>query len=218
MDMAEYDALPEIDDIDMRLQDFWYQVRIDQPEDAWVKRTLQRAAPGLRGKEKAHLATELEAVWENFAAIGDPDSTYLVRVPDEPQLVVCWLRYRINYALEETSELFSPENYEADARVPDSEPGAHVEVISVWRQDVPSGVSVGQYATVRYNNLVTGALRVEERVSVAVFPTGAGQMLEFVFTTPHVGANTDHLVSLVQESMQSLTVKLAQNASAADAG
>jgi hypothetical protein len=34
-------------------------------------------------------------------------------------------------------------------------------------------------------------------------------MLEFTFTTPHVGANTDHLVHLVQETMQSLTVTLA---------
>jgi hypothetical protein len=30
-----------------------------------------------------------------------------------------------------------------------------------------------------------------------------------VYTTPEVGANTDHLVELVRESMASMTVKLA---------
>lgn len=217
MDIAEYNSLPEIEDLDFNLQDSWVRVRLDHPQNEWVKWALGRIAADADRKVKKRLEAQLRELWSIFASQHDEYSRYLVRVPASTHEVVCWLRYGVNYAFDEKSELFSPENYEAYARKPDSERGAHVEIISVWRQTVPAGECVGQYATVHYTHLLTGASHVEERVSIAAFPTGAGQMLEFTFTTPFVGANTDHLVSLVQESMQSLTVKLAEPENGADA-
>ncbi|GAA4188117.1 hypothetical protein GCM10022288_14120 [Gryllotalpicola kribbensis] len=209
MNFAEYAALPIIADLDFKLQPGWRAVRPAQPAEPWAK-DLAKQLAGRRGRAAVKsLQAQLEAVHASFARLEDPYGRFAVRVPDEKPQVVCTLFYRGNFALDEKSELASVEAYERVLHKPDSEPGARVEIVNVWRETVPAGEYAGQYSVIHYHDLATDEKHDEERVSIGLFPTGSSQVLEMVYTTPEVGANTDHLVELVRESMASMTVRLA---------
>ncbi|HEY0248959.1 MAG TPA: hypothetical protein VGC45_11930 [Gryllotalpicola sp.] len=208
MSFAEYSALPVILDIDMKLQDGWRQVVPGKPAQPWARQLAKQLAGRHSRAVRAGLEADLVRVHEDFAALDDPYGRFAVRVPDGDPRVRCMLFYRPNFALDESSPLYTIDAYEKDLRVPDSEPGASVDVVKVWRESLPLGEYTGQYSIVHYQDLQTGDRHDEERVAIGVFPTGASQALEIAFTTPEVGANGDGLVDLVRASLQTLTVTL----------
>lgn len=208
MNFADYAALPIIADLDFKLQPGWRQVHPDRPAQPWAKDLAKKLA-GTHGRAAVStLEAQLQTVHADFARLDDPYGRFAARVPDEDPRVVCTLFYRSNFALEETSELASAEAYEHDLKHADSEPGALVDIVNVWREKVPAGEYAGQYSIIHFHDLATDERHDEERVAIGLFPTGSSQVLEMVFTTPAVGANTDHLVELVRSSLASMTVKL----------
>lgn len=209
MDFTEYAALPAIDDVDFKLQPGWHRVHPERPVQPWAKDLAKKLA-GRAGRAAARaLEEQLERVHADFARLDDAYGTYAVRVPDGDPRVVCTLFFRSNYALDERSPLASVEAYERDLHRPDSEPGIRVDIVDVWRETVPAGEYAGQYSVIHFHDLASDERHDEERVSVGLFPTGSSQVFELAFTTPEVGANTDHLVALVRQTMASTTVKLA---------
>ncbi|GAA4191059.1 hypothetical protein GCM10022288_21330 [Gryllotalpicola kribbensis] len=192
-----------IADFDMGLVDGWQWV--DTEDARWPDQLA--ADLGLTGAERQNLSGQLGAVAARVKEIGaDRDGAgSLVWIPPQDQARVrCVLSFRLTNPYEG-----GPGAYEGYLAADEGrrEPGRRYDIVQTWRGTAPIGDVVGAYNVITYTDLLEDAPRSEARTLFGVFPTGASQMFEFVFTSDDLDGFTD-MVERTSEWVATLTVEL----------
>jgi hypothetical protein len=194
-----------IADFDFNVTDDWYPVDLaPESRSQWPRETAQEAVPSREGREV--VTGELAVLHERLLGIDDPGLTAAVWIPDEePAYVKCVLTFRVSEI--ESGE--TPESYEASLGSDENRraPGEDYNIVKTWMAQIDAGIAVGAYNLITYTDPGEEYGHPEARTIIAVFPKGAAQKLEFIFTTQNI-ATFDDLVELSMGCVASTTVQL----------
>ncbi len=189
----------------MALPDGWYPVPLgsDQASE-WSRNLSDRLCD--EPAERAALAAELELVRERLASPVNPRLTAAVWVPYP---LAGTAAAAVVFCLTDLGEADSAERFEehlagyADYR----EPGLSYYSVQTWREGVDAGPLVGSHNLVSHFDPHLGLAVLEERVVIGVFPPGARQFVQFIFSAENVGAFVN-MPQQTQDFVATLTVTL----------
>lgn len=192
-----------IADFDMELVDGWHFV--DTEDARWP--TNLAAEAGTAGATHGDLIGQLAAIAARVKQIGaDRDGARsMVWIPeDASDRVRCVLSFRVTQLYEG-----GPSAYEAYLAADEGrrEPGQRYEIVQTWHGNGPIGPVVGAYNLITYTDLLEELPRSEARTMFGVFPTGASQMFEFVYTSDDLDGFAD-IVDVTSHWVSTLTVEL----------
>jgi hypothetical protein len=192
-----------IADFDMDLVDGWHFV--DTADARWAAQLAAELATEAPAREA--VAGQLAAIAARVKEVGADRSGARSMVwipPREPFRVRCLLSFRVTSAFEG-----GPSAYEGYLAADEGrrEPGQRYEIVQTWSNSAPVGQIVGAYTLITYTDLLDDAPRSEARTMFGVFPDGASQMFEFVFTSDDLDGFAD-MVEVTSAWVSTLTVEL----------
>ncbi|MFC5928121.1 hypothetical protein D6T64_10460 [Cryobacterium melibiosiphilum] len=198
--------LSDIVAFDIDLPEGWYPMplRAEPSADAWPADFAERLAS--EPAAGARLREQLAALQLRLRSMGDPYLTAAVYIPaPESGQASCVLGFK---ALPLT-EVGSPNEFQAslenDAAV--QLPGRRVRDVLAWAGDTALGPLVGANNLIEHRNPGDAEGAIEERTIFGLYPVGAAQMVQFIFST-HDLAAFENMSQQTQDLVQTLQVTL----------
>ncbi len=186
------DALiPQSDDIvqfDFGFDEHWYQVPLTARGGVWAKE-LVRSFSIKRSAAKS-LSYQLDKLQTNLSSNNGPGITCVVWIPQpESGYAACSMSFR----LADLSESDSLEAVLADLEADKNRGDDNTDFLEVdtWRGQFDVGPFVAARNLIVHRNGQDPEGTVEERTVFAVFPDGARQMVQLVFTAESIGSFYD---------------------------
>ena len=199
-------GLRDIVAFDIDLPEPWHPMPLERNNaaDSWPFDLAERLAPG--SEAGRWLREELAAVQLRLRAMDDPYLTAAVFIPaPESGRASCVVGFT-GIAIDEVG---TPHNFEAslqnDAVV--QIPGRRVRDVLTWSGDTDLGPLVGANNLIEHRNPGDAAGVLEERTIFGLYPVGAAQMVQFIFSTHDLGVFSN-MSQQTQDLVQTLQVTL----------
>jgi hypothetical protein len=178
----------DVDRFDFGFDEHWFQIPLSAPGGGWAK-TLVRSFSLKRSISKS-LISQLEKLQANLGATFEPRVTCVVWIPQpESGRAACSLSFQ----LSDLAESDSPDTVLADFKADKNHGDTTTDFLEVdpWRGEFDVGQFVAARRLILHRNAQDPEGTVEEQTVFVVFPSGARQMVQLVFTAASAGSFND---------------------------
>lgn len=198
-------ALRDIADFRLGLPEEWYPMPLDDSGRSWPG---ELAASLTDDPDAAtRLTGELESARAAFVGMDDPliRAAVWVGEPESGHADAAMV-----FAMAEVDEIGMPDQYERflASYANRTTDGEFYYNVSTWRSAVPAGEVVASHNMVAHPEAddAEGSL-LEERVVIAVYPPGAAQAVQFIFSAQGLGS-FENMPEQTQSIVLNLHVRL----------
>jgi len=190
--MTTRSPLPTRDIVDLNVnpEPTWYPIPLGGVETALWGETLA-AEVVADAVSRGTLGAQLTALQVRLAGIGNPRVSCAVWVPyPESGRASCALGFELTDIGAGLSTEAAAAAYLADLQADEGRryPGTEYLSVTTWQGEVPAGPFVAAHNLVSRRDLGDDEATIEERTVFAVFPPGAAQLVQLVFSAESVGA------------------------------
>ena len=197
--------LRDIVDFQVGLAEGWYPMPLalaTSPE--WSRELATRLV--IDPKVRDHLVDELDFARARLASMKNSRLTAAVWVPYPG---TGRASAAVVFELTPVATLGSPEPYEAflTSYTDREESGLSYYSVRTWRSTIAVGELVGSHNLIAHATDGPEGAVLEERVVIAVFPPGAAQAVQFIFSAESLGAFVN-MPRETQEFVETLTLTL----------
>ncbi|POH68491.1 MULTISPECIES: hypothetical protein [Cryobacterium] len=179
----------DIVDLSVDAEATWYPVPLDRSEQLLWGETLAAEVTGA-GSSRRTLGSQLEALQIRLIGSGNPRMSCAVWIPyPETGRASSALAFQLTDLPAGTAEA-AADSYLAELRADEGRRTPGIEYLSVttWQGEVAAGPFVAAHNLIALRNPGDDEAVIEERTVFAVFPPGAAQMVQLVFSAESVGA------------------------------
>ena len=206
-------SLRDIVDLGLDADQSWYPVPLGGAETAlWGETLAAELTPA--GASRNTLGGQLKALQQRLAGIGNPRVSCAVWIPyPESGRASCALGFELSDLGPGLSADIAAAAYLADLQADEGRryPGTEYLSVTTWQGEVPAGPFVAAHNLVSRRDLGDDAATIEERTVFAVFPPGAAQLVQLVFSAESVGAFVN-MPRQTEEVVAALRIELEETA------
>jgi len=213
--MTARTPLPTRDVVDLSVnpEPTWYPIPLGGAETALWGETLA-AEVVTDALSRRTLGTQLTALQVRLAGIGNPRVSCAVWIPyPESGRASCALGFELTdiTAGLTSEEAAAQQLAEMQADEGRRSPGTEYLGVTTWEGEVPAGPFVAAHNFIARRDPGDAEATIEERTVFAVFPPGAAQFVQLVFSAEGVGAFVN-MPRQTEEVVATLRVELEETA------
>lgn len=177
-----------IEQFGIDLLDHWYPVPMEVRADDWADGLCKELEVAEEARES--LSQELVRIHNSIERLDDPYLSSAVFLPrPDSGLVGCVLGFEAT----PIADVGGAAEFEAQlaASAAMSRPGFRVSEVETWRDETEERTQIGAGMLIEHREIGEALALVEDRRVYGVFPQGADEMVQFVFSTENFAAFTD---------------------------
>jgi hypothetical protein len=203
----------DIVDLSVNADQTWYPVPLGGVEDALWGETLA-AEVTTDATDRRTLGTQLDILRVRLAGIGNPRMSCAVWIPFPASGRASGaLAFELTDITPGVTAEDAAAKYLADLQSDEGRrfPGTEYLSASTWTGEVPAGPFVAAHNLIARRDPGDEEATIEERTVFAVFPPGAAQLVQLVFSAEGVGAFLN-MPRQTEEVVAALSIELEETA------